>query len=853
MYNSNKNKYLVYIMAVSDNFKTAISNAYKHLKKTGSENDFTVDIQDKILKESDIIKILIDKLNEKSPGAPDAGADVDVDVDGEAGTNNKIAISITKYNYGYYLNTIEDKEYALFLKLFLDIITGYSTYNENNIVSILSYNIYLFRYIKLIYKIYKKNIIHINNNTNNTIYNIFYDIYLKLHNIESYNYTIDYLNTINNEYIQYYNDSCKILLTFSSIIKIDIDNNNLTIYKNNDIELDKQFEDSTMTNKNPILFLLSNIFLKFNNFNYTKIFGMVKKIFSNNYINNFSITDDSIITDSININNNLSILKKYYEQEGNYLKKALDELKEFETKTDETNTDEINKIIESLYEPYPEYDYLIINKDKDIIDIFKENPEIEDNYNIDNNSLELVEISKDKINFNKNTYKLIGYIDENDEYTDIGDGGKGDGGGGGKDDEGGGEGGGDGGKDSGAGAAGEGAAGEDSDSVVDKTKKQNYNCKLLIYKKDKKKEKEEIITKLKDKYTPICDNINLDWSNQSCYIDSLLVALFNKKHKKMDDIIYNLDISNNFLLNIKESYDHTNKSVDPDLSNKKFIITYDYIINDNDKNELFYCRSFIKKHLIYLYDTISNNKKFSTAKYNLNNFRKSIQNYITYHNNITVIDYNNFKAKVINNETAETADTADTDEKYNDVDDNDKYKKLLLSNKKKSLKLISNNNDWTEDRQQDYKDLFNALNEIFNKSININFITQTYNETDELILDENYISALLHENNISSSSSNSIFINFFRINVKETTKNNFILNPLIEFQNNNKNYNLQSIILHSGNDHNSGHYTCIFKCNDKWYLYNDMNNPKVSIIETDGDFNQITNEQKQQIVGLYYI
>ena len=203
MYNSNKNKYLVYIMAKSgiEKFKTAINDAYKHLKNS----EITVDESDKILKESNIIKQLIDKLNEKSPGA-----------DG-AGTNNKIAISITKYNYGYYLNTIEDKEYALFLKLFLYIISSYLPYNEGNIINILFINIYLFRYIKLIYKIYKKNIIHINNN--NKLKSIIYHIYDKTYHNDNYTYTLDDLNAILNEKtdIESYNVSCKILLTFEVI------------------------------------------------------------------------------------------------------------------------------------------------------------------------------------------------------------------------------------------------------------------------------------------------------------------------------------------------------------------------------------------------------------------------------------------------------------------------------------------------------------------------------------------------------------------------------------------------------------------------------------------------------------
>ena len=123
MYNINKNKYFVYIMADTNTFKDAICKAYNSLNDNTSKNDFKVE-DDTNLKESDIIKILIDKLNEISDAA-----------DAEA-TNNKKAISITKFNYGYYLNTIEDKEYPLFLKLLLNILNSFK-YLIQNLIQVL--------------------------------------------------------------------------------------------------------------------------------------------------------------------------------------------------------------------------------------------------------------------------------------------------------------------------------------------------------------------------------------------------------------------------------------------------------------------------------------------------------------------------------------------------------------------------------------------------------------------------------------------------------------------------------------------------------------------------------------------
>ena len=520
MYNSNKNKYLIYIMAKSgiDKFKTAISNAYKHLKKT--EIEFTAT---EPLKESDIIKQLIDKLNEKSPPVPDGGADSIKKIYNELNknfddniknifntlntqyinlstTNNK-AISITKYNYGYYLNTIEDKEYLLFIKLFINYLMYLPPPNINLDIIKDIYN-----KIKLIYKIYKKNIIYIND----ILFYIIYYLYKICNGKPSklYNYiTIDdilHLITTNhnnipiqdNDKFKYYNISCKILITFSEFITIDNTDNKFLISNNN------------------YLIYLSYIFAK----NLYLIFDNLKT--------NLKVIISS--DDDIDIN-------------------------------EEFITQNINKIIESLYDdPYKDTNYLIINKDKDIIDIFKENPKIEDNYNIDNNSLELVEISKNKINFNNNTYKLIGYIDENDEYTDIDAGGKG-----------------------------------------DKAKKQNINYKLLIYEKTEKeteKDKKKIIDKLNSLYeNPKCDDIKLMWDNNSCYMDSLFVALFNTKHKFMDDLLFNLEI-------IEDNYK-----------------------NEENKDEIYYHSSKIKLKLIELYENMSNKQIKTENILCTKDFRKSLQ------------------------------------------------------------------------------------------------------------------------------------------------------------------------------------------------------------------------------------
>ena len=851
MYNSNKNKYLIYIMAKSgiDKFKTAISNAYKHLKKT--EIEFTAT---EPLKESDIIKQLIDKLNEKSPPVPDGGADSIKKIYNELNknfddniknifntlntqyinlstTNNK-AISITKYNYGYYLNTIEDKEYLLFIKLFIN----YLMYLPPNINLDIIKDIY--NKIKLIYKIYKKNIIYIND----ILFYIIYYLYkiCKREPSESYNYiTIDDILTLittfhNNINIQdgdtpnYYNISCKILITFSEFITIDNTDNKFLISNNN------------------YLIYLSYIFAK----NLYLIFDNLKT--------NLKVIISS--DDDIDIN------------------------KEFITQN-------INKIIESLYDdPYKDTNYLIINKDKDIIDIFKENPKIEDNYNIDNNSLELVEISKNKINFNNNTYKLIGYIDENDEYKKIGGGGSGSGDGGGA---------GDGGKYGGEGEGGEagvGAAGKGDEGGEGVLK-----YKLLIYIKtetetEKEQEKNTIIGNLKALYeNPECKDININNSLNSCYLDSLFVALFSAKHKFMDDMLYNLKINSNF----ENRYSNT---FTKDIYQFKYNIIYD----DNDKKQLYYYASLIKKELIESYNNISMKKHKAICVYtNIRSYMKEYFNIYYKYDKIKITDIKVNNTSILtdtdkfNNIIADLKDTWSNKQKdisgyinHMQIIFNDTFFNLPIKLHKNDTKVYKDdcNIEDTDTIDEQTQKIYNFSTKNYDYStiieniiIHISDYTKDYNMIDDGYKLYNYDKIHLtvkDKDNISWSDDGYVIIGTENIYTKNLPKARYLqfnniknikINPSEKLFLNDKTYNensensentpflsLQSIIIiekGATTDFSivSGHYTCIFKCIDKWYLYNDTYTPKVSMITPYGDFNNITEEQKTKIVGLYYI
>ena len=94
---------------------------------------------------------------------------------------------------------------------------------------------------------------------------------------------------------------------------------------------------------------------------------------------------------------------------------------------------------------------------------------------------------------------------------------------------------------------------------------------------------------------------------------------------------------------------------------------------------------------------------------------------------------------------------------------------------------------------------------------------------------------------------------FIHITYKTEIFTNKIFNPLVNLNHNN--LTLQSIIV---NVDNNKHYICVFKCENMWYKYNDINSPKVVKLNLNVDNNYITNidnliDNYCGIVSLYYI
>ena len=122
MYNLNKNKYLLYIISYimpngeAISFYYSLVKALQHIIPNISNSNYKF-TNNRNVDDYQIINEFIIKLKE----------------------NDKKPLSITKYNYNYYLNDCdEEKEQMLFNKIFILIIIAYNNLREKqNITNIL--------------------------------------------------------------------------------------------------------------------------------------------------------------------------------------------------------------------------------------------------------------------------------------------------------------------------------------------------------------------------------------------------------------------------------------------------------------------------------------------------------------------------------------------------------------------------------------------------------------------------------------------------------------------------------------------------------------------------------------------
>jgi hypothetical protein len=181
--------------------------------------------------------------------------------------------------------------------------------------------------------------------------------------------------------------------------------------------------------------------------------------------------------------------------------------------------------------------------------------------------------------------------------------------------------------------------------------------------------------------------------------------------------------------------------------------------------------------------------------------------------------------------------------------------------------IIDKYENWI-DSQLDIFDFLNLYEKIFNIPNNItikegNNIYNSnlfYNIPNELLLDKNkvFIKNILPSFKIKNNDliikttilkADKLFLKIFRNLFGYKLETKIIPSKTLKLKNNNFELHLTSMIIHYG-DQNGGHYICLYKFNNKWFEYDDMNNSPTYI----GSLNKIikNDEYISNIVGLIY-
>jgi|688.fasta_scaffold13123_6 hypothetical protein len=301
------------------------------------------------------------------------------------------------------------------------------------------------------------------------------------------------------------------------------------------------------------------------------------------------------------------------------------------------------------------------------------------------------------------------------------------------------------------------------------------------------------IDELKQIYNKDCKSIHLYYDGyNSCYIDSLLVSLFNANNDIIKKTILDAPL---------KYYEECPKLLD-----------YGTRIRDE---------------LIKIYEIISLQKETSEIT-ECTNFRLLLQKY-----------YNSYK-KHINNKY-DVIEWTNTQNDYADI----LTFLTIIFNIPNTLKFKLNN-------RIEYKyfvDLFSLDELLTTDKIYIKNFYPKYERTFES--ENKYGKIEIFKKRIEYLAAPFLFILFNRILLSEKILTKIIPSLKIKLKENSHNLYLNSIIIHRGGLNKDAHYTCLYECKGIWYEYNDLNVKNREII---GTFDKIieNDDYTENISGLLY-
>lgn len=304
-----------------------------------------------------------------------------------------------------------------------------------------------------------------------------------------------------------------------------------------------------------------------------------------------------------------------------------------------------------------------------------------------------------------------------------------------------------------------------------------------------------------------CEQIKVRWENNSCYLDSLLVAFFNRKDKIIENLLLKIPLNN---------YNNDELKSMGEKIQKELIKIYKLISNQAEKENKQTCSPLRKllskyyKKLIKLQPNkmiVGMNDDWTTSQLDIYDFYRLLE--------------------LIFKFREDTLKIRDGPNIINTSFSNPLSIDFLLNASKKQSKVLKIKSVYPKFKLK-YK--LSKENKFRNEKGKL--MSYYYKEV-ELLKGEK------------------LFINVYR-NIGDV-KNNVRIEPCekLKLAENDFYLHLTALIIHYGNSPNSGHYICLYKCykDDFWYEYDDMNG-----ITKLGEFATIKKNKNylSNIVGLIY-
>ena len=313
----------------------------------------------------------------------------------------------------------------------------------------------------------------------------------------------------------------------------------------------------------------------------------------------------------------------------------------------------------------------------------------------------------------------------------------------------------------------------------------------------------KMILDMNDKDNSNSNNFNILNENNSCFLDSLLVAFFHFKNKEIFNLFFNSEIND---------FNNPKLKKMGNLIKKELFNIYSFIhkSNHNENEEYIYC-SLFRKLLQYYYDIYIQLFPKNKILYNSNDnwIRKQIDIFELLNYLSIIFDFKSKKmTKIIDGQNKVYS---------NFIIEIPVYE--LIGKKKLNINELfpSKTERYELDEENKYR---NSRGEL------ISF----YEKRREYIKTSSFIYFQIYRN----------------MGSEEKIRTSIEYPEEIKIKENSKNLKIKSLIIHLGESVNSGHYITIIKRRNKWYMYNDMERGVKEISE-----NRMK-EYKKDVVGMLY-